>query len=149
MGRNHTLGTILVVDDDRAIREALEEVLLSAGYRVSTAKNGQDALERLLTDDSAGPDPPRPDDAGDGRLAVQRCPEAQPHARRYPGDHHFRRRSAVREFLGRRGVVRAAPLDGEQAFTSCACVWGPRVCLPIPLPAPRLRRPSWCVRREE
>ncbi len=47
MGRKRTIRTILVVDDDRGIREALVEVLLSAGYRVSTAKNGEDALERL------------------------------------------------------------------------------------------------------
>jgi len=40
---------ILVVDDDADIREALEQVLLSAGNRVSTAKNGKDALDLIQT----------------------------------------------------------------------------------------------------
>jgi CheY-like chemotaxis protein len=41
--------TILLVDDDRDVRESLEEVLLSAGHRVCTANNGQEALEHLHT----------------------------------------------------------------------------------------------------
>lgn len=40
---------ILVVDDDADIRDALEQVLLSAGNRVSTAKNGKDALDLIQT----------------------------------------------------------------------------------------------------
>ena len=40
---------ILVVDDDADIREALEQVMLSAGNRVSTAKNGKDALDLIHT----------------------------------------------------------------------------------------------------
>jgi CheY-like chemotaxis protein len=35
---------VLVVDDDRDIRETLEEVLAYEGYSVATAKNGAEAL---------------------------------------------------------------------------------------------------------
>ena len=38
---------ILVVDDDRAIRETLRAILEDEGYRVTTAANGREALERL------------------------------------------------------------------------------------------------------
>ena len=39
--------TVLVVEDDEAIREAVVEVLRDDGYRVNTAKNGADAIEVL------------------------------------------------------------------------------------------------------
>src|SRR5687767_4763614 len=39
--------SILVVDDDRDIRESLIDVLEGQGYLVSGAENGQDALEYL------------------------------------------------------------------------------------------------------
>ena len=39
---------ILVVDDEKAIREILEEVLVDAGYRVITAPGGQEAIDLLL-----------------------------------------------------------------------------------------------------
>ena len=38
---------ILVVDDDRDIRESLRELLAEAGYAVAVAENGRVALERL------------------------------------------------------------------------------------------------------
>lgn len=38
-------GTVLVVDDDEAVRNFVEEVLGSAGYHVLTAGSGQQALE--------------------------------------------------------------------------------------------------------
>jgi len=38
---------VLVVDDDYDIREALSDVLASEGYRVLTAADGGEALERL------------------------------------------------------------------------------------------------------
>ncbi len=41
------MGTILVVDDEPAIRDVVHRVLTSAGYRVVTAANGSDALSRL------------------------------------------------------------------------------------------------------
>jgi CheY-like chemotaxis protein len=39
--------TVLVVEDDRDIRESLEDVLTAEGYRVITAENGRQGLERL------------------------------------------------------------------------------------------------------
>jgi DNA-binding response OmpR family regulator len=38
---------ILVVDDDRTMRETLGEVLTDEGYRVEMAADGREALERL------------------------------------------------------------------------------------------------------
>ncbi len=38
-------ATILVVEDDRATREALAAVLAGAGYTVLTAADGQEALD--------------------------------------------------------------------------------------------------------
>jgi CheY-like chemotaxis protein len=45
--------TILVVDDDRLMREAIEAVLSSAGYRVLLAKDGIEALEKYLDQSGA------------------------------------------------------------------------------------------------
>lgn len=42
-------GSVLVIDDNPQIREVVHRVLTSAGYRVTTAASGQDALD-LLTD---------------------------------------------------------------------------------------------------
>ena len=39
--------TILVVDDDSALRNTLIEILEEEGYRASSASNGQEALEVL------------------------------------------------------------------------------------------------------
>jgi two-component system response regulator AtoC len=41
-------NTVLVVDDDRAIRRTLEKILRDAGYVVESAPDGPTALERLL-----------------------------------------------------------------------------------------------------
>ena len=38
---------ILIVDDDRALRESLEMVLAAEGYTTVTAENGEQALERI------------------------------------------------------------------------------------------------------
>ena len=40
-------GSVLVIDDNPQIREVVHRVLSSAGYRVTTAANGQDALTLL------------------------------------------------------------------------------------------------------
>lgn len=40
-------GTVLVVDDEAGIRDVAHRVLTSAGYRVMTAANGQEALDLL------------------------------------------------------------------------------------------------------
>jgi CheY-like chemotaxis protein len=48
------MATILVVDDEPLIAMALEATLEDAGYRVATAANGRQGLERLA-------EAPRPD----------------------------------------------------------------------------------------
>ena len=40
-------GTVLIVEDDTASREALTDLLQMEGYRASQAENGLDALEQL------------------------------------------------------------------------------------------------------
>ena len=42
--------TILVVEDEKDVRELIEEILQSAGYRVLTAGDGQDAIVVASTD---------------------------------------------------------------------------------------------------
>lgn len=48
-----TRNTVLIVDDDAAIRQVLTIILKDEGYPVATAANGLDALEYLRT----GPKP--------------------------------------------------------------------------------------------
>lgn len=38
---------VLIVDDDRDIRETLQEIVQDEGYAVATAKNGAEALDRV------------------------------------------------------------------------------------------------------
>lgn len=42
-----TCGSVLVVEDDHDVREAIQLVLEGEGYTVSTAMNGREAFERL------------------------------------------------------------------------------------------------------
>jgi len=44
-----TDDTVLVVDDDQDIREALCDLLVDAGYRADSAANGKEALVYLAT----------------------------------------------------------------------------------------------------
>ena len=46
---------VLVVDDDPAIREALADLLGEEGYRVVTAMNGVEALDKLREPSQARP----------------------------------------------------------------------------------------------
>jgi two-component system, NtrC family, response regulator HydG len=39
--------SVLVVDDEAGMRDTVAEILESAGYDVSTARNGDDALSRM------------------------------------------------------------------------------------------------------
>lgn len=41
------MNTILVIDDDQAIRDAVSYALRGAGYAVETAASGEEALEKL------------------------------------------------------------------------------------------------------
>lgn len=43
----HTSGAILVVEDDASTREGMLALLQNEGYKVSSAKNGQEALDLL------------------------------------------------------------------------------------------------------
>jgi CheY-like chemotaxis protein len=47
MGNEPCPATILVVEDDDDIREAIGEVLTHEGYHVALAENGRHALEKL------------------------------------------------------------------------------------------------------
>jgi CheY-like chemotaxis protein len=42
------LSCILVVEDDRAVRDAVSDALVDAGYAVATASDGAEALEQLV-----------------------------------------------------------------------------------------------------
>jgi CheY-like chemotaxis protein len=42
--------TVLIVEDDIDLREALAEALVDAGYAVTVASNGREGLDRLKTD---------------------------------------------------------------------------------------------------
>ncbi len=44
------MGKVLVVDDDPAIRELLEDVLVEEGHHVVLARDGEEALEVLKLD---------------------------------------------------------------------------------------------------
>lgn len=46
-----TRGTILVVEDDRALRRYLEVILERQGYRVVSAADGLEAMKAALTDE--------------------------------------------------------------------------------------------------
>ncbi len=47
------MSYILVVDDDRDVRDFVAESLRQEGYRVETASNGHEALERLRQEPSS------------------------------------------------------------------------------------------------
>lgn len=46
------MKTVLIVDDSRSIRNEVAEALTPAGYRVTEAEDGLDALSRLAEDEN-------------------------------------------------------------------------------------------------
>jgi CheY-like chemotaxis protein len=42
---------ILIVEDQAEVREALKDLFVSAGYEVSVAKDGYDAIEKAVSED--------------------------------------------------------------------------------------------------
>jgi CheY-like chemotaxis protein len=50
-GKAHPNKRLLLVDDDFATREVMSMILAGEGYRVATAANGADALQRLHDSD--------------------------------------------------------------------------------------------------
>jgi CheY-like chemotaxis protein len=49
MQHEHSTPSVMVVDDDQAIREVMEELFADEGYDVVTAANGEEALRVLRT----------------------------------------------------------------------------------------------------
>ena len=47
---NESTGVILIAEDDRAVRDAVERALTFDGYEVITARDGSEALQRVLND---------------------------------------------------------------------------------------------------
>lgn len=45
-----TLGHVLVVEDDRSVRDAVERALSFEGYEVATARDGAEALSMVMND---------------------------------------------------------------------------------------------------
>jgi len=54
MGKQMTYN-VLIVDDDRGIRDLLERLLEEEGYNVATARNGREALDLLRSRAELGP----------------------------------------------------------------------------------------------
>jgi CheY-like chemotaxis protein len=53
-GADHRSGPIIVVEDDDAIREAVSDFLIEAGYDVLAFPNGEEALDHLRRQPAAG-----------------------------------------------------------------------------------------------
>jgi PAS domain S-box-containing protein len=49
LGQSKTMGRILVVDDDDAVRGVLQKTLSDAGYEVLTARDGREAMRLVAT----------------------------------------------------------------------------------------------------
>ena len=50
MAAEKDLGSVLVVEDDRAVRDAIERALSFEGYAVATARDGAEALSAVLNE---------------------------------------------------------------------------------------------------
>jgi two-component system NtrC family sensor kinase len=97
---NATPRTILIVDDEAEIRDALAEILAGAQHRVVTAGSGREALERMAADhyDVILTDIRMPD--LDGRALYQEIEQRWPgHAERVVFVTGDTLTSALREFV--------------------------------------------------
>jgi two-component system response regulator MprA len=50
MGVSGARRRVLVVDDDDGVRQFLSRILAASGYAVDSARNGEEALERIRAD---------------------------------------------------------------------------------------------------
>ena len=108
--------TILLVEDEEAVRSLVEEILSSAGYRVLPAANGAEAVQ--ISRDHDGPHPSPDDrrrDAGDERASA-REPDSGDEAERADPLHlglHGRRPGAARRAGAGTGLPPEAPRPGR------------------------------------
>ena len=110
--------TILLVEDDFDVREALAETLRDEGYRVECAVDGEQALDYLRGGRQARPDPAGPHDAADERVRVPHGPEGRSAAVRRAGRAAQRGRPHGREGARRwRPTARSA---SRSISTSCS-----------------------------
>ena len=83
--RERLAPKILVVEDSFTVRELQRSILEAAGYRVETARDGSEGLDRVSARRRDRPRDHRPRDAGDGRpRADAGDPRAQRATRRCP-----------------------------------------------------------------
>jgi two-component system NtrC family sensor kinase len=113
---NASQRTVLVVDDEAEIRDALSEILTGAGHRVITACSGREALERMTAAhyDAILTDIRMPD--LDGRALYQQIEQRWPgQAARVVFVTGDTLASALREFVSQSGrpVIEKPFLPGE------------------------------------
>ena len=104
-----------------ALREFIRANLETEGYSVREAASAEEGLA-ALDEEPPGPDPPRRDDAADGRLGDAPPGAGAPRRRRDPGDHVQRQgrgggegRGARRAGVHRQAVRPAAAARGDEA----------------------------------
>ena len=95
---------ILVVDDDANIRELLTQEFSEAGYQVSVAKDGRDAVASVPAG-TARCHCPRRHDARDERLRRRRGPQERSADARHPHRHPLDRAGPRPRVQARRGQV--------------------------------------------
>ena len=107
------VGTVLVIDDDPAVRDLLQRFLAKEGFRVVTAAGGEEGLRlaRELQPDAITLDVMMP---GMDGWAVLAALKADPRPRRHPGGHaDHRRRPEPGLRPGRRDYL-TKPIDRER-----------------------------------
>ena len=84
-------GTVLVIDDEAAVRDLMQRFLTKEGFRVVTAARGRGG-PAAGAGAAAGRDHARRHDAGDGRVGGPVGAQGGPGHRRHPGHHADDRR---------------------------------------------------------